>query len=62
MNNKSNKTLWSDIIKNDVNLHFESLHLSSNDTLNTTEYPGKIKKSLDQAVKTFRQGKTRQQV
>ncbi len=65
--NSNNGGIYSDLkYKNDTiriyNLHFESLHLSSNDTLNTTEYPGKIKKSLDQAVKTFRQGKTRQRI
>ena len=65
--NSNNGGIYSDLkYKNDTiriyNLHFESLHLSSNDTLNTIEYPGKIKKSLDQAVKTFRQGKTRQQI
>ncbi len=65
--NSNNGGIYSDLkYKNDTiriyNIHFESLHLSSNDSIITREYSKKIKKRLDKVVRTFRQRKSRQQI
>tara|TARA_B100001741_G_scaffold295796_1_gene279166 strand:+ start:249 stop:1298 length:1050 start_codon:yes stop_codon:yes gene_type:complete len=65
--NSNNGGIYSDLkYKNDTiriyNLHFESLHLSLNDSINNTRHSEKIKKRLDHVVKKIRQSKSRQQI
>ncbi len=65
--NSDNGGIYSDLkYKNDTiriyNLHFESLHLSSNDSIIQREYSEEITKRLDQVIRTFRQSKLRNQI